>query len=159
MTTILTTPEVAALGGGAVLFGKFHADVGGSGSVAGRAMTFYHFTCAHVAHKLGRHAILRPPTGQHPIHPTFPRVLWLTDMARVTTQEDKDSLGLTSEIITCDRTKYRYAVSGKEADKIIPWLGSDARARLSPDLLKDLEYYGNPTHWFITFESVRAHRL
>jgi hypothetical protein len=119
---------------------------------------YYHFTCHHAAKLIGRHGVLRPPEQRHPLYPDFPRVIWLTDMPRVR-EEDRESLGLTSNEIACDRTKFRYIVQGTEADKVQAWLSSKARAEMRSQLIDIVECYGLPARWFISEQPLRAHRL
>jgi hypothetical protein len=120
--------------------------------------TYYHFTCSHAAALIGRHGILMPPVLPHPLYPGFPKVIWLTDMTYVA-DKDREGLGLTSTHLSCDRTKFRYTVSGTEADKVIPWMGSRQREELRDETRKILESFDKPAHWFISDVPLRAHRL
>jgi hypothetical protein len=78
------------------------------------------------------------------------KVLWLTTEAT----PDRERTGLTMDRIACDRMEYRYVVS--DLSRCRPWLTSPERAAASRRAVEDLESLGDPEHWWITDQPVRA---
>jgi hypothetical protein len=105
-------------------------------------MTLYHYTCAH-----GRAAIIKsgmivkpnPVTGW----------AWFTDL----TPPDRVGLGLTSYMLECDRTEFRFTVID---DKPVPYV--DIRKAL-PQATRD-GWEGAPgallMHWWISSRPVEV---
>lgn len=56
----------------------------------------WHYTCDHGRRHIGDVGALQPNRGR----------VWLTDLA----EPDRDALGLTMRLLTCDRTQHRYRV-------------------------------------------------
>lgn len=103
--------------------------------------TLYHYTCAHgrawiddllvpASHQSGR-AIGTP--GEY---------VWLTDLAR----PQRDALGLTSHILDCDRTEYRYRVTNM-AD-VLPWTAVRRAWRWAHEL--ESAPGARPRHWWVS---------
>jgi len=68
-------------------------------------MRLYHYTCAHAAPHIERQRWL---TGTpHPWMPDAGPLIHLTDLDT----PDRNALGLTMNLIRCDRTEYRVTVS------------------------------------------------
>lgn len=110
-----------------------HAMLKGQRSVA----SLFHYTCAHTKARLGDRGFLLP-------HPQlFGRsVIWLTDMEH----PNRIGLGLTSDILHCDRLDYRYITT----DPAEPWMAWAARMGVDPLWRHDLETGGRlPLRWFI----------
>jgi hypothetical protein len=109
----------------------------------------WHYTCKHVAARIDRAGgVLRPVpqfllTGQ-------PVLVWLTDLA----VPDPDALGLTANVLTCDRTEIRYAVPWPE--RVRPWI--EYRDCLDPTEVALLEIGHDPVHWFISERRQRGRR-
>jgi len=65
-----------------------------------RHVQLWHYTCDHA------HAAIGAVGTLHTIG--VARYIWLTDLA----EPDRDALGLTMRLVTCDRTAHRYRVMG-----------------------------------------------
>lgn len=98
----------------------------------------YHFTCEHGKSGISKTGVLIP--NMHPFMRSLGPLLWLTDEAEPT----RESAGLTSSWITCDRMAYRYIVQSKAA---IRWLA--IRGRAPKEVVKTLESFGKPESWWI----------
>lgn len=108
----------------------------------------YHYTCSHVRERLGKKGTLRP----HP-QPWLGgvRLIWLTDMAT----PDRAALGLTSVLLSCDRTQVRYQVTGSSG-AVVPW-GEWARQHQVPvDQQMTLEAGRQPARWWVAEGPVRV---
>ena len=108
-------------------------------------MMLWHYTCAHVAGKIGRRGMLIP----HPqlLLPGAPRLIWLTDVDGV---DGRESVGLTSVMLTCDRMQFRYIV--RDAD-VRPFRAyADAQGWASVDWLRTLVWNQGPVEparWWV----------
>ena len=112
--------------------------------VSGTGAKMYHFTCGHGARKIGRYGILAP----HP-HPFIgQRLVWFTDLPEPT----RDQVGLSSTFLTCDRMSYRYHATDLET--IVPWTTSPGRRDTHPEVVRAMEAFGEPEHWFISTTAV-----
>lgn len=69
----------------------------------------YHYTCAHAAPHITRERWLQG--NPHPWMPDAGPLVHLTDLDT----PDRAALGLTSNILLCDRTEYRVVVSTQSA--------------------------------------------
>lgn len=105
----------------------------------------WHFTCHHSYEHIGRRGVLQP--HQHVLMPELPPAVWLTDDPTPT----RHDVGLTSTHLRCDRMAYRYRALCDEAE---PYL--DHRALISPAVRADLERYGRPETWWLSFEPTAA---
>lgn len=102
-------------------------------------MKLYHYTCGHTLKVVGRRGMLRPS-------PTFwggTPLLWLTPQF----EPDRVGLGLTSQILACDRLDYRYLVE----DDAEPWLESAIRLAAPLAAIAALEHIegARPDTWFV----------
>lgn len=110
----------------------------------------YHFTCGHGHNSLGRGQAILQPASQltHRDVPWSGHLVWATDMARPV----KEALGLTSNYIACDRTKYRYRLV--DNGQVEPWWKF---ARQMPWFLRD-EIEASPgalpRHWWVSVATV-----
>ena len=105
----------------------------------------YHFTCAHRAPLIGGRGVLKP--NPQPMLGGV-ALVWLTDLA----VPDRDGLGLTSSLVRCDRTEFRYRALSHIG--VQAWMISSWRARLHSDLLADFELFGQPLRWFVSAQPV-----
>jgi hypothetical protein len=84
--------------------------------------------------------MLRPhgPPGARPL-------VWLTDLDVAL----RDALGLTSQTLTCDRTRHRYRVI--DVDGCAPYIGHPLRSEL-----RALEQFDGvrPKHWWLSMRPV-----
>jgi hypothetical protein len=99
----------------------------------------YHYTCSHGADRILIEGRLK--ANPHPLLPG-PPLIWLTDLDT----PDRAGLGLTSQILPCDRTEFRFAV---DTDAAVHWprfarvLSRSTREQLeaAPGAL--------PMHWWV----------
>ena len=107
----------------------------------------YHFTCRDGYKRIGRYnCVLIPQRGLWPF-------IWLTSEA----EPDFQASGLHPygrSTLKCDRTEYRYIIT--DTSMCRPWLGSADRLAVDPEFVTVLESYGDPEHWWIASEPVRA---
>lgn len=80
--------------------------------------------------------------------PELGRLIWLTDEA----EPERDAVGLTSVMLSCDRMAYRYAVSW--APSLQSW--RDVRSQITDDYREWLESYGKPETWWVSSLPLRA---
>jgi hypothetical protein len=78
-----------------------------------------------------------------------PAVLWLTDSPVV----DRDALGLTSTILTCDRARHRFVVETEDAER---WSTFADQWGANPSWREDLERYGRPETWWVSIVALAA---
>lgn len=106
----------------------------------------YHYTCEHRQTAiLIDDSVLRPGTDGF---------LWLTDLD----YPFRNALGLTSTMLKCDRTKYRFDVDMIELDPttVMPWVR--LRREFDPVMVEGLESAPGamPMHWWLAIEPVEA---
>jgi hypothetical protein len=109
-------------------------------------MTLYHYCCDHSVAKVTRRGFLYP---QHQPLLGAIALVWLTDMDR----PDRDGLGLTSNILQCDRMDYRYIC---DRDYVEPWAVFAERKGISPLVRIGLEEGRMPERWFVSERNVFA---
>jgi hypothetical protein len=115
----------------------------------GPTLILWHFTCDHGARLIGRRGLLTP--HRHLLMPQLPPMVWLTNLA----QPARDDVGLTSTTLTCDRLAHRYRV----VDTSTAQRWASIRHRAPLDVVLDMEAYGRPSTWWVSFEPVRADRF
>jgi hypothetical protein len=95
----------------------------------------YHYTC-HERHMLiGDEGWLKPsPTTL---------LLWATDLD----VPMREALGLTSQVLECDRGEYRYKIV--DTEKFVPWMA--VRKNFRPEFVETLEHVDGvmPRHWWV----------
>ena len=69
-----------------------------------RTPTLYYYTCDHGRQLIGMRGKLKP--HQHPLLSEWRPLVWLTDLK----EPDAGALGLTSLMLDCDRTAWRYRI-------------------------------------------------
>lgn len=124
--------------------------------VKGQAMTatkptLWHYTCSHGHLAMGHKNSVLLPAAQlvvaHDRHrvPEQGHMVWLTDLDRPIT----DALGLTSNFMACDRTRYRYRVTDDTTCE--RWV--DVARRLPTALRLELQQAPGvlPMHWWVSF--------
>lgn len=100
----------------------------------------YHYTCEHRAPLIEAAGVLEPaPQPMLDDHP----LTWLTDLY----PPDRYGLGLTTVLLTCDRTEFRVTVDRGDAEQFTRWAvrnghGAGARLLCSAGTL--------PAHWWVT---------
>jgi hypothetical protein len=101
----------------------------------------WHYTCSHSLRGITADHALRPRV--HPLMPTAPPMIWLTDLD----EPDRLALGLTSISLRCDRTEHRIAVN---TDRAVRW-PTVARQLAAPAVRRQLELAPGalPMHWWI----------
>ena len=106
----------------------------------------WHFTCSHGHIGIDRLGVLTP--NRHPLMPALGPIVWLTSNS----SPERNAVGLTSEMLPCDRMEYRYRVL--DPSHAVPW--STVRGRVRPDVLEDLERFAVPSSWWITTRPTAA---
>lgn len=107
----------------------------------------WHFTCAdHGYANLGERGFLLPRA--HPLMPELGSVVWLTSDP----YPDRDDVGLTSNLTSCDRLAYRYRIDS--VSRCLPWLA--IRSKVNREWRDNAERYGAPETWFISREKIAA---
>lgn len=108
--------------------------------------TLWHFTCAHARERIGKRGTLTP--NRHPLLPELPGMVWLTSDPC----PERESVGLTSTRLKCDRLEYRYRVL--DSDVAVPWCV--VRRKVRPELALMLDYGRTPETWFVSFKPVKV---
>lgn len=118
-------------------------------------MRLFHYTCDDGRAGIGDVGFLRSSaqlSGRTDL-PDIARWIWLTDMET----PDRNALGLTSQILGCDRMTHRYEVRWDyAADAAAPW--TQVR-RLAPAVERQaLESApgAKPRHWFVTRQPIEV---
>lgn len=126
-------------------------------------MILYHYTCEHVAARIGARGVICPPVlipgkdgvrmrraldNDPPALALMYLLAWFTDLD----YPYRDALGLSSHFIDCDRTTHRYRVT--DAHNVTPWLAH--RPTVNPWVRQQLEasYGALPAHWYVATEPV-----
>lgn len=114
----------------------------------------YHFTCAHARPLIDAAGVLRPwpdaaARRQHPRAladwPLPVGLVWLTDLDAPLA----DALGLTAEIIGCDRTAFRYTVT--DLTHCQPWTVYARTLPTGDRLTVETASAGLlPAHWWVS---------
>lgn len=111
----------------------------------------YHFTCDHGREALGDRGVIRPGADlTDGAVPWTSALVWLTDLPR----PQREGLGLTSHLIRCDRTQYRYRVL--DGEQVTRWT---TFARDLPRAYRESVECAPgamPAHWWVAVEGVRA---
>jgi hypothetical protein len=99
----------------------------------------FHYCCSHSAAGILSDGVLRP--HPNPILGNLP-LIWLTDLDT----PDRAALGLSSRLISCDRTEYRVEV---DTDAATHW---PTFARRFPHGRRALETAEGvlPMHWYVS---------
>lgn len=110
----------------------------------------YHYTCEHRARLIREDGSVRPgwQLGAPPEIP-WARFAWFTDMA----VPARDALGLTSEILTCDRTEYRFEAAYVPPE-LVPWVSVRQGFRWAEYL--ESAPGARPAHWWVSDIDVSA---
>lgn len=106
-------------------------------------MDLYHFTCAHRAPMIREDGYVRPGNElSKSFQVPWACFAWYTDMA----VPARGALGLTNYFSRCDRTAYRFTVTGNLAP-IKPWL----KVRHHHDWALSVEATpgARPAHWYV----------
>lgn len=101
----------------------------------------WHYTCLHALEPIRAERVLRPNP-----HPWLPRPLvWLTDQA----DPDRAGLGLTSELLRCDRLDVAVLVEAPAA--WWPDYRQQLRPRLPARIVRALEAApARPASWWVS---------
>lgn len=109
----------------------------------------YHYTCDHGHQAIGAAGSILPGARLTDRPTPWPaRFVWLTDLERPLRQ----ALGLTSYVLSCDRTRFRYRAT--DTSMVAPWW---AVARHLPrEVREELEgaVGARPAHWYVSAEPV-----
>lgn len=106
-------------------------------------MNRYHFTCSHSVPHILAEGVVRP-SGHGSL---VGRFAWFTDLPVC----ERQVLGLTSQILSCDRMEHRFTV---DPGPIRPWMSE--RLGLPWHLVEQLESAPGvmPRHWYVSTEPV-----
>lgn len=116
-----------------------------------RPLLLYHFTCRdHGAPAIDAAGHLVP--RRHPLLPGLGPLVWLTDLP----DPPRDALGLTSDVLSCDRMAVRYEASTDIIPDLTWW--PFLRDRGDAEVVRDLESYGSPLHWWVARGNVPIRR-
>lgn len=112
----------------------------------------YHYSCEHLFEDIGEEGTLLPLSHRREVDPrAWPSLfVWMTDM----TIPQPDALGLTRRTLRCDRTKYRYRITGGEA--IERWVDAARRLDRNTRAMLENEPGARPAHWWFSVQPVTA---
>lgn len=116
-------------------------------------MTLFHYTCDHGHAQLGPESALVPAIdiiGPGRDAPWTAQFVWLTDMDT----PDRNALGLTSNILNCDRLSHRYRVVDEHS--CVWW--PEYAARLHASTRHEIEDAdgARPRHWWVALQPVQV---
>lgn len=109
--------------------------------------TLYHYTCDHAVAGIIRDEHVRPLSdmASHAV-PPWGYFAWFTDLA----EPNREGLGLTSAILTCDRTVHRFEVT--DATEVERWVNV---RRFHPwAAILESAPGAMPAHWWLSTEPV-----
>ena len=104
-------------------------------------MKLYHYTCDDGRAGIGDQGVVLPHGG------LAGDLAWFTDLAPCA----PEALGLTSRLLHCDRTRWRYEVT--DSTNVIRWLESPQRRAIGSAGRHALEAHTPgvmPAHWWIS---------
>lgn len=107
-------------------------------------LTLFHYTCEHGYRSMGDGIVTLRVKGASGL-------IWATDLD----VPFRDALGLTSNILNCDRTQHRYLIA--DAERFRPW---HEYAHDKPSWFRDpLEQAPGamPMHWWVSERPAIAH--
>lgn len=111
-------------------------------------MSLYHYTCDHAVASILDQGVVIPLADQHPDAsvPPWGLFAWFTDLDT----PDRSGLGLTSNLLSCDRTAHRFTVT--DATEVERWVN----VRRCHPWASDLESGPGamPMHWWVATEPV-----
>lgn len=111
------------------------------------ARQIWHYTCDHGAPGIRRDGIVKP--NAHPMLGGLP-ISWWTDLG----PEHRHDIGLTSDMLTCDRMAHRFQVKDPAA---LDWWPHLARHLRVPRHLRDQFEGGRlPAHWWVSLKPVEV---
>jgi hypothetical protein len=105
-------------------------------------MNLFHFTCDHGAEGIRESGVIQIHRAPFELAPA---VLWLTDLE----VPNRNGLGLTSKILSCDRTAHRFEVKNPRA--VFHW--NEAKRLYFPrEQVEALESTPGamPMHWYVS---------
>lgn len=113
----------------------------------------WHYTCDHGRAAIGDIGRLVPARSLQPDGaPDYwtAHLVWLTDLAI----PDRNALGLTMHLVTCDRMAYRYRVT--DTVDVVPWWL--LRRELPGPMTAEIEtaHGSTPMHWWVSTRPVPA---
>jgi hypothetical protein len=124
--------------------------------------SYWHYTCGHRAplirddgYVLPGHKVQRDPGTPSPIGAIpWAAYAWFTDLdlpARVPTLDPmRDALGLTMDLLRCDRVEYRFRAI--EGARLIHWV--DIRRNYPWSQFLEAAPGARPAHWYVSVDPV-----
>lgn len=113
-------------------------------------MTLYHYTCDHGFNAIGRTGVIVPARllTSNDLADWLPaQFAWMTDMA----YPDREALGLTSQVLKCDRTAHRYRVTDEE--NVVSWVTARKAFRHAASVIENVPGV-RVRHWYVSLEAV-----
>lgn len=109
--------------------------------------TLYHYTCEHAHGEISKSGLLLPlrelvgprRADQMPLS----GLIWLTDLS----VPMRDALGLTMQMVGCDRSAYRYRVTDDRG--VVPWLYVRRDYPLAWSSWLEQTPGARPAHWYV----------
>src|SRR5918999_1030958 len=108
--------------------------------------TIWHYTCDHSAAGIRRDGLVKP----HHQVVLGGALSWWTDLDR----GHRFAIGLTSQILRCDRMAHRFEV--KDPARLVHWPVFARAERIPRDVRDDLEDGRLPAHWWVASEPVEV---
>ena len=112
-------------------------------------LALYHYTCEHGHDRIGQAGELLPAwdlvsPAKQKLLPVTSKLVWMTDLRLPA----MGPLGLTHQMLTCDRTAHRYRVAEKA--HALWWM--DVRRSMPAEWRDPLELAPGamPMHWWVT---------
>lgn len=105
----------------------------------------YHYCCQHSLAAIAASSWLLRPQGPIP-------VVWMTDLA----SPDRSALGLTSHLLSCDRTDHRLTVAPDQPVEFWPeYCRRTGLTRQRRELLEGTPG-ARPAHWYVSDQPIRV---
>ena len=112
-----------------------------------------HWTCKDGFAGIQHAGVIRP--NRHPLLGVA--LAWFTDMSEIADDGDRRALGLTSAVLGCDRTAYRFIVPAPYGVGIVTWSTFARTARLPLGARAVIEGApgSRPRQWWVSSVEVR----
>jgi hypothetical protein len=110
-------------------------------------MILYHYTCRDGARGIHHTGTILP--NPHPLLPSLPPLVWLTDLP----VPDRQALGLESTILTCDRTEVRITVDAAKTP-IYRWRDFAADRGMRRRDRRPFERGRQPDRWYVAVQPI-----
>jgi hypothetical protein len=114
----------------------------------------FHWTCEHGCEQIlgALPWMIKPRESTHPLF----RLSWFTPLDNLQDVADVEALGLTSQLITCDRTEYRFEISADDLPLIEPWTAHRRQLTRAQRALLEATPGARPQLWYVSDRPVRV---